>query len=83
MQKKLAVKEKQKAVAFVNWEIPGIKSSRGFALYENEYTTPEEAALIALAQRDGTIQLSATLTVVEAKEKPKSYDISNISGLSK
>ncbi|RLB94660.1 MAG: hypothetical protein DRH26_00465 [Deltaproteobacteria bacterium] len=81
----VAKKEKQKAVAFVNWSIKDedgeniLRSTRGFSLYDNEYLTLEEKALIQLAKdNDGSASVVAELRIVIAQEKPESLDISKI-----
>lgn len=77
--------KKQKAVAFVNWSILDpkgdvlLKSNRGFSLYDNEYLTLEERALIELAtNNDGQAVVNAQLRIIIAKEKPAKLDISKI-----
>jgi hypothetical protein len=71
--------EKEKAVAFVNWQVGNIRSSKGFALYDNQYATAEEKVLIALAEKHGgTVTIKAELRIVLNKEKPASYDLDSI-----
>jgi hypothetical protein len=81
-------KEKAKAVAFVNWAIPSstdptkyaLRSTKGFSLFNNEYLTLEEKALIELAHKNGgSVEVNAVLRIVIHVEKPESLDISNIS----
>ena len=79
------VKEKQKAVAFVNWSINGsdgkvaLRSNKGFPLYENEFITLEEKALVELAKNNGgTAVVMAELRIVIAQERPEHLDISKI-----
>jgi len=83
--KKPVAKEKQKPVAFINWQINDedgetiLRSSRGFSLFDNEYLTLEDKALIELAQNnDGEAIIMAELRVVIAKEKPTKLDTSKI-----
>jgi hypothetical protein len=77
--------EKQKAKAFVNYRIPDpnnpeenlLRSSKGFPVYDNQYTTLEEKALIELAEANGgTAVIMAELRIVIAQEKPERLDIS-------
>ncbi len=69
-------KEKEKAVAFVNWSVGDIRSSKGFALYDNKYTTLEERVLIDLVKKhEGTVKVNAELRIVLPKTKPASYDV--------
>lgn len=60
-------KEKAKAKAFFNWTIFNkdgsktvLRSGKGFAMFENEYSTREEKALIDLAQKsaDGSVVIN-------------------------
>lgn len=80
-----AAVKKDKAVAFVNWKIADadgetlLRSSKGFSLFDNEYLTLEEKALIALAKNNGgRATVVAELTIVISHEKPESLDISKI-----
>lgn len=81
----VAAKEKQKALAFVNWRIADpqgetlLRSTRGFSLFDNEFLTLEDKALIKLAEQNGgTAVVVAELRIVIAQEKPESLDISKI-----
>lgn len=70
---------KDRAIAFVNWTVGGIRSSKGFALYDNQYTTTEEAALVELAKKHGgTVRVMAELRIIISGDKPESYDIDSI-----
>lgn len=78
--------EKAKAVAFVNWRIADeqgetlLRSTRGFSLFDNEYLTLEEKALIQLAKDNGgSATVKAELRVVIHQDKPETLDISKIS----
>ncbi|MCK5914769.1 MAG: hypothetical protein KAG92_01415 [Deltaproteobacteria bacterium] len=84
-KKTKAASEKQKPVAYVNWAIrdengdPILKSNRGFSLFDNEYLTLEEKALIELAtDNDGVAVVMAELRIIIAAEKPDHLDISRI-----
>jgi len=78
--------EKQKPVAYVNWSIPGskkdevlLRSTRGFSLFDNEYLTLEEKALIDLAkQHGGDATIAVEMRVIIAKDKPDHLDISKV-----
>jgi hypothetical protein len=71
-QMKRNTKEKQQAVGFINWRSTGLNPKKGFPLYDNEYTSEEERALLELAKRHGgTISLNAVFTVRVATEKPE------------
>lgn len=83
-------KEKQKAVAFVNWRINDedgeaiLRSTKGFSLFDNEYLTLEEKALIQLAKDNGgSATVVAEMRIVIAQEKPESLDTSRIKLVSK
>ena len=78
-------KEKQKAIAFVNWRIADeegetlLRSSKGFPIFDNEYCSLEEKALIELAkENDGTATVVAELRIIIAHDKPERLDISKI-----
>lgn len=78
-------KEKEKAIGFVNWRIADeigetlIRSSKGFALYDNKFSTLEEKALFDLAVANGgTAIVAAELRIIVAQEKPDHLDISKI-----
>jgi len=80
-----ATKEKQKASAFVNWRIADeagetvLRSSKGFPIFENEFLTLEEKALLQLArENNGTAVVVAELRIILAHDKPESLDISRI-----
>ena len=48
--------EKNKAVAFVNWQVPGskLKSSKGFTIFQNPaYPNKAEDKLVELAKKHG------------------------------
>ena len=48
--------DKQKATAFVNWQIPGskLKSSKGFTIFQNpQYPNKAEDKLVELAKKHG------------------------------
>lgn len=73
-----AAKEKQKPIAYVNWEIRdadgnvAIRSSKGFAIFDNEHLTIEERALVDLAiSNDGSAKVDAELRIIVAQEKPE------------
>lgn len=79
-------KEKAKAVAFVNWRIADedgetlLRSTKGFSLFDNEYLTLEEKALIQLARDNGgSATVKAELRIVIHQDKPETLDISKIS----
>jgi len=81
----VVAKEKQKAMAYVNWRIADengdtlLRSSKGFAIFDNEYLTLEEKALVELAQsNNGTATVVAELRIILAQEKPEHLDISRI-----
>lgn len=83
-------KTKDKAVAFVNWRIADangetlLRSSKGFPIFDNEFTTLEEKALVALAKQNGdTATVVAEMRIMIAHEKPDSLDISKIPVLPK
>jgi hypothetical protein len=85
-------KDKQKATAFVNWAIPSsedptkyaLRSSKGFSIFENEYMTLEEKALVQLAKENGgSVEINAVLRIVIHAEKPENLDISKISVIKK
>lgn len=78
---------KAKAIAFVNWAIPSsdeptkyaLRSSKGFSLFQNEYLTLEEKALIQLARDNGgSVEVNAVLRIVIHQDKPESLDTSKI-----
>ena len=78
-------KEKTKAIAFVNWRIAGkdgetlLRSSKGFPIFDNEFTSLEEKALVELAKQHGdTATVMAEMRIIIAQEKPESLDISKI-----
>jgi hypothetical protein len=88
-ESKLAVaKEKKKPIGYVNWEINNadgtvaLRSGRGFAIYDDKYTSVEERELINLAinnvDNPGSAKVVATLRVIVAKEKATSIDTSGI-----
>jgi len=77
---------KAKAVAFVNWRIANdegetlLRSTKGFSLFDNEYLTLEEKALINLAKQNGGVAtVKAELRIVIHQDKPETLDISKIS----
>lgn len=77
--------EKQKPVAFVNWRIADeddntqLRSTRGFSMFDNEYLTLEDKALIELARKNGgTAVVKAELRIVISQEKPEKLDTSGI-----
>lgn len=73
------VKEKDRAVAFVNWSVGSIRSSKGFALYDNQYTTAEEAALVALAKKHGgSVRVKAEFRIILHNDAPKTFDLDSI-----
>jgi hypothetical protein len=79
-------KDKAKAVAFVNWRIADeagetlLRSTKGFSLFDNEYLTLEEKALINLAKNNGgSATVKAELRIVIHADKPETLDISKIS----
>ena len=48
--------EKNKAVAFVNWNVPGskLKSSKGFTIFQNpQYPNKAEDKLVELSKKHG------------------------------
>lgn len=78
VKKPVKAKEKQKAVAFVNWETlqqtddgrPVLRSHKGFALFDNEHLTREERALIDLAKKnDGVAEINVKMKIVIAQER--------------
>jgi len=83
--KPVLAKDKAKAIAFVNWRIANdkgetlLRSTKGFSLFDNEYLTLEEKALINLAkQNGGAATVKAELRIVIHQDKPESLDISKI-----
>lgn len=84
------VVERAKPIGYVNWNIVDaagqslLKSNRGFSVFDNEHATIEEKALVELAkQHGGTATVQATLTIIVAKDKPTSIDVSAIPVLAK
>ena len=80
-----AAGEKAKPIGYVNWSVLGaegavvLRSNRGFSVFDNEHCSVEEKALIELAKaHGGTATVSATLTIIVAKDKPTSIDVSAI-----
>ena len=74
-------KSKDKAVAFVNWTVGSIHSSKGFPVFDNQYTTKEEQALVDLARKHGgSVKVRAELRIVlnTANERPEEYNIDDI-----
>jgi len=77
--KKKEKAEKQQASAFVNWAIPQAngemyKGGKGFAIYDNDYTSRQERTLIALAEKHGgSVELTMKVTVV--LNKPVEVDL--------
>ncbi len=72
---------KDKAVAFVNWSVGGIHSSKGFPIFDNQYTTKEEQVLVDLARKHGgSVKVRAELRIVlnTANERPATYDLDSI-----
>ena len=83
--KPVVASPKQKALAYVNWAInddegnPILRSVRGFALFDNDYLTLEDKALIQLAaDNGGSAIVNAELRIIIAQEKPEKLDISKI-----
>lgn len=81
----VAAKEKQKAIAYVNWRIADdndetlLRSSKGFPIFDNEYLTLEDKALVELAKNNGgTATVVAELRIIIAQDKPEMLDISKI-----
>jgi hypothetical protein len=81
----VAASAKAKAVAFVNWRIADdagetlLRSTKGFSLFDNEYLTLEEKALIQLARdNSGSATVKAELRIVIHQDKPESLDTSKI-----
>jgi hypothetical protein len=82
---KPADKEKQKAVAFVNWKIPlnnggEYRSSRGFPIFQNPEFRPniQEDYLVDLAKRHGgTVELTmrVKVSIYTPNEAPKEEDL--------
>lgn len=77
--------EKAKPIGYVNWAVlgadgkPVLRSNRGFSVFDNEHCTLEEKALIELAkQHGGTATVNATITIIVAKDKPTTIDVSAI-----
>ena len=78
-------KDKAKAIAFVNWRIANdegetlLRSTKGFSLFDNEYLTLEEKALINLAKSNGgSATVKAELRIVIHQDRPEQLDISKI-----
>lgn len=78
---------KNKALAFVNWSVPTtiggtMRSSKGFPIFDNpEYPNPEEALLVALAEKHGgTVELTmkVRVTLNQSKEGKKEFDLNSI-----
>lgn len=76
--KPVPAKEKQKAIAFFNWEITNedgtqtlMRSSKGFSIFDNEFKTREEDALVKLAeQNDGSVLIAnCRIRIVLNQEK--------------
>lgn len=85
--KVVAEKPKQKPLAFVNWEtvqkdeqgFPVLRSSRGFAIFDNEHTSREEKALVQLAKdNDGSAIVTMDLRIIIPQEKPENIDTAGI-----
>ena len=81
----VAQKEKQKAIAFFNWRVADdqdetlLRSTKGFPMFDNEFLTLEEKALIQLAKDNGgSAIINAELRIVIAQDKPESLDTSKI-----
>lgn len=81
--KPVAVKEKQKPVAYVNWSVQDnkgnvvLRSSKGFPLFDNEYLTRAERDLIeASKSHDGSVVLNAELRVSMARDENDRPDLS-------
>ena len=77
--------EKQKPIAYVNWRLPDadgetvIRSTRGFSLFDNEYLTLEDKALVQLAKDNGgTVIVQAEFRITVAQEKPETLDTSKV-----
>ncbi len=61
--------EKEKAIAFVNWTIANgkIRSSKGFTIFDNIYTTKSDRTLVELAKKhNGDVRVMAELRIVLA-----------------
>lgn len=76
-------KGKNRAVAFMNWEIPlksgkCYKSEKGFPIFQNpEYPNMSEDMLIKLAEsHDGAVELTMKVTVRLATPKTEAPDVS-------
>ena len=70
--------EKQKATAFVNWNIPGskLKSSKGFTIFQNpQYPNKAEDKLVELARKhDGTVVVNMQCRISLNTNKEISLD---------
>jgi hypothetical protein len=84
MEKKSKKKDKQRAAAFVNWEVTTktgivVKSDRGFPIFQNpEYPNAKEDLLVAAAGQteNGILELDMKVRIclnapVEAIVKPE------------
>ena len=72
---------KSKAQAFLNWNAlnksgeVAIKSSKGFAIFDNDYTSKQEQQLVDLAKKNGgEIQLNMIVTV-RLNEQTEAQDL--------
>lgn len=90
LKSKPATAEKAKPIGYVNWSVLGadgksvLRSNRGFSIFDNEHCTLEEKALIELAKNHGgSATVNATITVIVAKDKPTSIDVTAIPVISK
>ena len=73
-----SAKAKQKCLGFVNWQVGNIRSRKGFALFDNEYLTREDQALLDLAaQHGGSVTIKAELRI-SLNQEPKELDLSSI-----
>ena len=77
--KRVVKDETNKAVAFVNWQVGNVKSQKGFRIFDNEYTTRAEQALVELAKKHGgSVKVKAELHIVVANEEVEDYDLDSI-----
>lgn len=84
LKKKEAPKEKNKAAAFMNWELP-LKSGRvykggkGFPIFQNpEYPNPQEDFLVELAKGQGgmcELTLRVRIVINTPNEAPDMKEI--------
>jgi len=66
-------KEKSEVLGYVNWQIGNVKSSRGFPIFDNQYLTKKEEALLKLAaDNGGSVRVKAELFITVANNNDES-----------